>query len=226
MAGPIRVVLAEDDRFFRELIAGLLRQHGIEVVAEASDPARLRQAVASARPDVAVIDIKLPPGHGAEGLQEAVAIRREFPDVGVLLLSHYLETRFLEELFADGGRKVGYLLKERVTGTAGFIAAIERVANGGHVVDPKVVAHMLGGLRQRGPITTLSPREVEVLALMAEGLSNTAICERLVLTSRTVESHVRSIFLKLGLAKGTDDSRRVVAVLIYLRSARRAAAES
>ena len=248
-SGP-RVVLADDAAFFREAVVGLLHRAGIDVVGEAGDPVALRTAVARLRPDVAVIDIRMPPTRRLEGLEAALAIRRDHPDVGVLLLSQYLESHYLHTLFgaavipspgsgteagtggsggAGGGRDgdggpalgrggVGYLLKERVGGASVFVDAVRRVAAGGCVLDPEVVALLLDGRRRRDELATLSVREREVLGLMAEGRSNRAIGEKLMLTPRTVESHVRNIFARLGLAPEPDDNRRVLAVLAYLRA--------
>ncbi|OHV37059.1 MULTISPECIES: response regulator transcription factor [Pseudofrankia] len=238
-----RVVLADDAPFFREAIAGLLQRSGLDVVGEAGDPVALRAAVARLRPDVAVIDIRMPPTRRLEGLEAALAIRRDQPRVGVLLLSQYLESHYLPTLFgaaiapprptagdtgprsggaaggAGGGRGgVGYLLKERVGGVSVFVDAVRRVAAGGCVLDPEVVALLLDGRRRRDVLARLSAREREVLGLMAEGRSNRAIGDKLVLTPRTVESHVRNIFARLGLEPEADDNRRVLAVLAYLRA--------
>jgi DNA-binding NarL/FixJ family response regulator len=215
---PIRVVLADDAALFREAIAGLLHHSGLEVVAQVGDPVSLRTAIATTRPDVAIVDIRMPPTHRLEGLEAAVGIRRDHPGVGVLLLSHYLESHHLPTLLGGSARGVGYLLKERVSGAAAFVDKVRSVARGGCEVDPEVVALMIGDRRR--DLDTLSDREREVLALMAEGRSNRAIREELVLTSKTVESHVRNIFARLGLPSQPDDHRRVLAVLAYLRARR------
>ncbi len=217
----VRVVLADDELFFRQLLAQHLRARGIDVVAEAGDPARLRQAVAALRPDVAIVDLKLPPGEGTEGLHSAIEIRRRYPEVGILLLSHYLQTQFLGELLAGGQRRVGYLLKESVADADFFIQAVYRIAQGGYVVDPQVVAAMMGRPTLRNALAALTKAELRVLSFMAEGHSNTAIAERLTVALSTIETHVSKIFQKLGL----DDSerqqhRRVQAVLVYLQSRR------
>ncbi|ONH34641.1 DNA-binding response regulator [Protofrankia sp. BMG5.30] len=214
----LRVVLADDAVFLREVVAELLRSHGCDVVAQVADPAGLHGAIAALRPDVAVVDIRMPPTHHLEGLEAAVAIRRDHPDVGVLLLSQYLESHYLPTLFGAGAGSIGYLLKERVAGTAVFLDAVRRVAAGGCALDPDVAALLVGGRRRRDPLDTLTDREREVLALMAEGRSNRSISDHLVLTPRTVESHVRSIFTRLGLQPQPDDHRRVLAVLTYLQA--------
>lgn len=188
------------------------------MVAQVGDPVSLRAAVATTRPDVAVIDIRMPPTHRLEGLEAAIGIRREHPGVGVLLLSHHLESHYLSALLGGSARGVGYLLKERVAGAAGFVAAVRIIAQGGCALDPAVVALMMGNRRQ--DLDTLSDREREVLALMAEGHSNRTICELLFLTPKTVESHVRSIFTRLELPPETDGHRRVLAVLAFLRARR------
>ncbi|WP_374403604.1 LuxR C-terminal-related transcriptional regulator [Frankia sp. Cj3] len=218
--GAIRVVLADDAVLIREAIAGLLRRNDFEVVAQVGDPTSLVDAVATARPDLAVVDIRMPPDHRTEGLDAAVALRRDHPQVGVLLLSQYLESHHLPALFGGSARGVGYLLKERVTGPAGFVEALRRVAAGGCALDPDVVALMLRNRRRTDPLATLSEREHEVLALMAEGRSNRAISERMLITHKTVEAHVRSIFTRLDLPPEPDNHRRVLAVLTYLRAQR------
>jgi DNA-binding NarL/FixJ family response regulator len=218
--GVIRVVLADDAVLIREAIAGLLRRNGFEVVAQVGDPTSLADAVAAARPDVAVVDIRMPPSHRLEGLEAAVTIRRDHPGVGVLLLSQYLESHYLPTLFGGSARGVGYLLKERVSGPAGFVEALRRVAAGGCALDPDVVALMLRNRHRRDPLATLSEREREVLALMAEGRSNRAIADRMFVTQKTVEAHVRSIFTRLDLPPEPDDHRRVLAVLTHLRGHR------
>lgn len=210
-----RVVLADDAPLIREAIAGLLRDGGCEVVAQVGEAAGLHAAIAATLPSVAVVDVRMPPTHTVEGLEAAVDIRREHPQVGVLLLSQHLESYYPLTLFGADARGVGYLLKERVSGADEFVEAVRTVAGGGCVLDPAVVERLMGG--RRTGLAALSEREREVLALMAEGLSNAAIARRLFLTGKTVESHVRNIFARLGLPEEPDGHRRVLAVLAYLR---------
>jgi DNA-binding NarL/FixJ family response regulator len=212
----LRIVVADDAPLFRDAVAGVLEAGGFVVVARVGDPAALCAAVAATRPAVAVVDIRMPPTHRLEGLHAATQIRRDHPDVGVLLLSQYLESYYPIALFGADARGVGYLLKDRVNGAAELVDAVRTIAGDGCVLDPNVVALMMGG-RHRA-IGALSDRERQVLALMAEGLSNRAIEKRLVLTTKTVESHVRNIFTRLGLPPEDDSNRRVLAVLTFLQS--------
>lgn len=213
-----RVVLADDAILIRDALAGLLRQEGFEVIAEVGDADRLLAAVEASPPDVAVVDIRMPPTYRLEGLHAAVELRRRQPDVGVLLLSQHLEPHCLTTLLGSDARGVGYLLKERVTGVAGFLDAVRRVADGGCAVDAEVVALMLRTRREDDRLATLTERERDVLALMAQGRSNQAIGQQLYLTPKTVESHVRNILFRLNLPPEPNDHRRVLAVLTYLRA--------
>jgi DNA-binding NarL/FixJ family response regulator len=217
MAG-MRVVIAEDAAVLREGLAELLAGRGFEVVAAVADAEALRAAVAAGPPDVAVVDIRMPPTHTDEGLRAAIDLRRQFPDLGVLVFSQYIETRYAAELLADRSDGVGYLLKDRVAHVGEFVAAVERVAAGGTALDPEVVTQLMAASRRTDRLDTLTPREREVLALMAEGRSNSAIAEALVVTPRAVEKHVGNIFAKLDLPESGSDHRRVLAVLRYLRS--------
>ena len=214
---PLRVVLADDAELFRVALAELLDGNGCQTVAQVGDADGVRAAVAATRPDLAVIDIRMPPTHRLEGLRAALALRRTQPEVGVLLLSSHLETTHLVELVGDVASGVGYLLKDRVSGPD-FIDAVHRVAGGGCAFDPEVVAAMLNGRRRRDLLGGLTAREREVLGLMAQGLSNRALAERLHLTAKTVETHVRNIFQRLALPVEVEHDRRVLAVLTYLRS--------
>ena len=212
---PLRVMLCEDLVVLRDGIARLLRDNGCEVVATVDDGDRLVSAVAGHRPDVCVVDVRLPPTFRDEGIRAAVAARQRVPGMPVLIFSQYVEHAYATELLADGQGGVGYLLKDRVGDVEDFVDAVRRVAAGGTALDPEVVAQLM---QQRGgPLDELTPREREVLALMAEGRSNHAIAERLVVTLGAVEKHVSSIFGKLGLASSEGDNRRVLAVLAYLR---------
>jgi DNA-binding NarL/FixJ family response regulator len=210
----MRIVIADDAAILRDGLAHLLTTRGHEIVAAVGDAQALRTAVAEHRPDVAVIDIRMPPTHTDEGLRTAIELRRDHPDVGILLFSQYVETRFASDLLAGSPAGVGYLLKERVGDMDDFVDALNRVASGGTALDPEVVGHLLNAGR-RG-VGALTPRERDVLGLMAEGRTNAAIAKTLVVSDRAVEKHIANIFLKLGLPPSGDDHRRVLAVLRYL----------
>jgi DNA-binding NarL/FixJ family response regulator len=214
----VRVVVAEDSILLREGLARLLTEAGFEVVGQASDPESLLLKVRSYRPDVAIVDIRMPPTHTDEGVVAARRIRAAHPETGVLVLSQHVQHTYAVELLADGADGLGYLLKDRVSDVAEFTSAVRRVAEGGSALDPLVVAELVGRNRRDDPLRLLSPREREVLTLMAEGRSNQAICDRLFITSRAVEKHVTNIFAKLGLPAAAEDHRRVLAVLTFLRS--------
>ena len=214
----MRLVVADDSLLLREGITRLLTEAGFEVVAQAGNPTDLLAAVREHRPDVAIIDIRMPPTHTDEGLRAAEAIRAAHgTTVGILVLSQYVETTFALRLVADGAGGVGYLLKDRVEDLEDFADAIRRIAHGGSVIDPEVVAQLVGRRRAAVPLDELTQREREVLTLMAEGRSNQAICERLFLAPKTVEAHIARIFSKLELPPAADDHRRVLAVLAHLR---------
>jgi DNA-binding NarL/FixJ family response regulator len=215
----VRVMLADDSLLFREGLARVLREGGFEVTGQAGTAEELLELVAAGAPDVAIVDIRMPPTQTTEGLAAAIRVRHETPRVGVLVLSHYVETRHVMRLVNDGGGGgMGYLLKDRVADLQGFLSAVRTVASGGMVIDPEVASFMMERRRKQDLLGDLTEREREVLAMMAEGRSNSAICERLGLTQKTVEAHVRGIFTKLGLEQAPDDHRRVLAVLAYLRS--------
>jgi DNA-binding NarL/FixJ family response regulator len=214
----LRLVLADDSLLLREGMARLVVEAGFEVVGQAGDGPGLLAAIRAHRPDVAVVDIRMPPTYTDEGLQAAEAIRAEHGTaVGILVLSQYVETTFALRLVADGVGGVGYLLKDRIDDLEDFADAIRRIARGGSVIDPEVVAQLVGRRRAHVPIDDLTEREREVLALMAEGRSNQAICDRLFLAPKTVEAHIANIFSKLELLPAPDDHRRVLAVLAHLR---------
>ncbi|HEV3001083.1 MAG TPA: response regulator transcription factor [Solirubrobacteraceae bacterium] len=214
----MRVVIADDAVLLRAGVARLLEDAGIEVAGQAGDAEDLLRKVGAHRPDVAIVDVRMPPTHTDEGLRAAKQIRERFPGVGVLVLSQYVEEAYAVELFSAGGDGLGYLLKDRVADVDRLVEAVRRVGEGGTALDPEVVARMLGRRRREDPLDALSPREREVLALMAEGRSNVAIASELVVTERAVEKHVTSIFSKLGLTAGAETHRRVLAVLAYLRA--------
>jgi DNA-binding NarL/FixJ family response regulator len=213
----MRAIVADDTALLREGVARILEASGLEVVGKAADAEDLMRKVRAHKPDVAIVDIRMPPDNTDDGLRAAVAIREELPDTGVLVLSQYVEEEYAVELVASSAEGVGYLLKDRVADVDRFIDAVRRVADGGSALDPEVVSQLVGRQRRDDPLDTLSPREREVLALMAEGRSNAAIAEELVVTERAVEKHVTSIFSKLDLAPAPEDHRRVLAVLAYLR---------
>jgi DNA-binding NarL/FixJ family response regulator len=214
---PIRVVLAEDSVLLREGVASLLADAGFEIVGQAGTAEQLLLKVRSYKPDVAIVDIRMPPTQTDEGLRAAQEIREQHPGVGVLVLSQYVESGYALELLRTSAEGVGYLLKDRVSDTREFADAVRRVAEGGSVLDPEVVSRLVGRRRGEDPLSELTPREREVLELIAEGRSNQGIAERLVVTERAVEKHVTSIFGKLGLPAAPADHRRVLAVLAYLR---------
>ena len=215
----LRVVLADDSVLFREGMARVLADAGVQVVGQAGEPESLVAMVRRERPDVAIIDIRMPPGQRDEGLRAAAAIREEHADsVAILVLSQYVEPMFALQLVRDGGTGVGYLLKDRVADVDEFVEAIRRVARGGSVIDPGVVSSLLARPRGASPLDELTNREREVLSLMAEGRSNQAIADRLFVTEKTVEAHIAAILSKLGLQPAADDHRRVLAVLAWLRA--------
>jgi DNA-binding NarL/FixJ family response regulator len=214
-----RVVIGEDDVLLREGIARLLAEAGFEVVAQAGDAEGFLRKALAHRPDVAVVDIQMPPGHGDDGLRAALELRHRLPDTGVLVLSQYYEERYALDLIGERPEGVGYLLKERVGDLESFIDAVTRVAGGGSALDPEVVGRMLGRRQGNSPLDRLSPRERDVLAAMAEGKSNHGIAQTLLVSQAAVEKHVTAIFHKLQLDPGQTEHRRVLAVLTYLRNA-------
>jgi DNA-binding NarL/FixJ family response regulator len=213
----VRIVIGEDSALFREGLARLLEDAGHEVVARTGDAASLVAAVRATRPDLALVDVRMPPDLTDDGARAARQIRADFPELGIVLLSQHVETRHSVELVASG--RFGYLLKDRVLDVDDFFDALRRVAAGGSALDPEVVARLLAVHRRSDPLASLTPRECDVLALMAEGLSNQGIARRLWLTERTVETHVSSLMAKLGLPDRAEDNRRVLAVLAHLRAA-------
>jgi DNA-binding NarL/FixJ family response regulator len=214
----MRVVVADDVMLTRQGIVRLLREAGIEVVAEAEDAAGLLREVRLARPDVALVDIRMPPTHTDEGLVAAQTIRADHPQVGVLVLSQYVEPSYAMRLIQEYPERVGYLLKDRVFDIATVVDALRRIGDGETVIDPTIVSRLVGRRRRQDPLAELSQREREVLGLIAEGMSNRAIAARLYVTERTVEAHVTQIFQKLGLPESPDQHRRVLAVLTFLRA--------
>ena len=216
----MRVVIADDSPLLREGIASFVRGEGIEVVAEASSPDELLAAIDRHEPDVAIVDIRMPPTQTDEGIQAAHEIRRRHPNIGVVLLSHHVEVGVATQLLAEAPQRLGYLLKDRVTDPADFAGSLRRVAGGGTALDPEVVSGLLTEPGHDGPLRSLSPREREVLGLVAEGRSNKAIAERLTITHSAVQKHVSTIFNKLGLPAGESDDRRVLAVLASVRAGR------
>jgi len=213
----VRVVIGEDSVLLREGAVRLLEDAGIEVVGQAGDAEDLLRKVRAHRPDVAIVDIRMPPDNTDDGLRAAAAMRQELPGIGVLILSQYVEEHYAVDLLADGSEGVGYLLKDRVAEVDRFVDAVRRVADGGSVLDPEVVTQMLGRRRRAGPLDELTDREREVLAAMAEGQTNKEIASRIFVSERAVERHVTAIFQKLGLSDGDGGHRRVLAVLAYLR---------
>jgi DNA-binding NarL/FixJ family response regulator len=213
----MRLVLAEDDVLLREGLASLLERSGFEVVGQAGDAARLLALVREQEPELVVVDIRMPPTHSTEGLDAARVIRQERPETGILVLSAHVEVEHAMELLASG-RRIGYLLKSRVTDLEEFLDTLQRIARGGSVVDPALVQELVNARRREDPLGVLSSREREVLALMAEGRSNAGIARWLWVTEGTVEKHVRSILTKLSLAEADDDHRRVLAVLTFLEA--------
>jgi DNA-binding NarL/FixJ family response regulator len=215
----LRVVIAEDAVVMREGLARLLEDRGHRIVAAVADGEALLEAAKQHHPDAAVVDIRMPPSYTDEGLRAAIALREEQPGIGVLVFSQYVETRYATQLLAQGSAGVGYLLKDRVADVAGFVDALSRVAAGGTALDPEVVSQLLGASRRGAALdASLTPREGEVLSLMAEGRSNAGIADRLVITEGAVEKHVANIFAKLGLPVSESDNRRVLAVLQYLQT--------
>ncbi len=211
----VRVVVADDDVLLREGLASLLDRSGFEVVGQAGDATQLLELVRDIRPELVIVDIRMPPSHATEGLDAAKEIRRDWPQVGILVLSAHAEVDHAMELLASG-RGIGYLLKSRVSDVAEFIETLERIARGGSVVDPALVQELVTARKRNDPLAVVSERERDVLSLMAEGRSNAGIARRLWITEGTVEKHVRSILTKLGLSDTDDDHRRVLAVLTYL----------
>jgi len=214
----VRVVVADDSILLREGVVRVLEDDGFEVVGQAGDAEDLLRKVGAHQPDVAVVDIRMPPNLTDDGLQAAKKIRAEYPGTGVLVLSQYLEESYALDLVADSAEGVGYLLKDRVAEIDRFTESVRRVGSGGSALDPEVVSHLLGRRRREDPLEVLTAREREVLGLMAEGRSNIAIAESLVVTERAVEKHVTSIFSKLDLAPTAEDHRRVLAVLTYVKA--------
>jgi len=214
----MRVVVADDSMLTREGIVRLLDEAGVDVVAEAEDAESLLRHVRLARPDAAIVDIRMPPTHTDEGLVAAQAIRAQHPNVGVLVLSQYVEASYAMRLLEEHPGRVGYLLKDRVFDVAILLDALRRIADDETVIDPTIVSRLFGRRRREDPLAELTAREREVLGLVGEGLSNKGIAHRLFITERTVEAHVKQIFLKLGLAADPESHRRVLAVLAYLRA--------
>jgi DNA-binding NarL/FixJ family response regulator len=214
----VRVVIAEDSALLREGLARILAEGDFEVAGQCADADELRDVVRRRRPNVAVVDVRMPPTHTDEGARAARELREEYPEMGVLLLSQVVEAAHALALFSERPEGFGYLLKDRVLEIDDFLEAVRRVGRGGTAIDPDVIAQLLGRPREDDPLSELTPREREVLALMAEGLSNRGICGRLFLSPKTVEAHVKNIFMKLGLMPAPDDHRRVLAVLAFLRS--------
>jgi DNA-binding NarL/FixJ family response regulator len=214
----VRLVIADDEALLREGLARVLEDSGFEVVGKCGDAEALLRTVDARKPDVAIVDIRMPPGHGDDGLVAAQEIRRRHPDVGVLVLSHYLDSRYAARLLEEVPAGAGYLLKDRVSEVAVVADALRRIADGDCVIDPTIVSRLVARKRARGPLDVLTQREREVLALLAEGRSNGAIGEQLFLSRKTVDAHVSQIFTKLDLHESPEQNRRVLAVLTFLRS--------